>query len=65
MGEVMRNHYTKMILSVILLSGFWYMHAGKGETMDAHTKHAVTGSALPQIDTAQPEHTETATFALG
>jgi len=61
----MISHSAKAILIVFLLFGFWYIHAEKGETMDTHTKHAVLGSALPQIDVGQPKHTETATFALG
>ncbi len=65
MGAIMKRRSAKVILIAFLLTGIWYMHTGKGETMDTRTKHAVTGSALPQIDREQPKHTETATFALG
>jgi hypothetical protein len=59
----MNSHYTKIILIVFLLSGIWYIYAGKGETMD--TKQSVAASSLPEIDMEQPKNTETATFALG
>jgi hypothetical protein len=61
----MRSVFTNAVFIVFLLAGFWYIYAGKGETMDTHTKLAATGTALPQIDIEQPKHTETATFALG
>jgi len=65
MEAIMRSFFAKAILIAFLLSGLWYIYAEKGETMDTHTKHAVTGSALPQIDIEQPETAETAPFALG
>ena len=65
MGAITRRRSAKVILIVFLLTGVWYMHAGKGDTMDTHTKLAVTGLSLPKIDIKQPKHTETATFALG
>jgi hypothetical protein len=61
----MNSCYTKAILIFFLLSGIWYMYAGKGETMDTHIKHATAVSTLPEIDIEQPKRTETATFALG
>ena len=61
----MRSRSANAILMIFLLFGFWYVYAGKGETMDTHTKLAVTGSALPQIDLEQPKNTGIVTFAIG
>ena len=61
----MRSCFGKAVFIVLLLPGLWYVCAEKGETMDTYTEHAVTDSALPQIDIEQPESTEIATFALG
>ena len=64
-GAIVRSLFEKTVFIVFLLAGLWYIYAEKGETMDTHTKLAVTASALPQIDIEQPETTATATFALG